>query len=87
MTPRKAMKWKNGLGFTVKRKARKHHACTQCYRDIRPNEEYYQLNYYEGNKHYPICENCWKGPKLSATSGAKFKDTDEEASEFKPDIL
>lgn len=83
--PRKAIKWKNGKGFTVKRKARINHECHICDGIIEPNKEYYQLNYYEGNKTYPICDNCWTGPKLSAMTTAKFRDSDEFATEYKPD--
>ena len=87
MAPRKAIKWKSGKGYTVKRLARKSHECHKCGRDISPNEEYYQLNYYEGNRTYPFCEDCWTGPKLSAQTKAKFKDTGEYATEYKPDPL
>jgi len=87
MSARKAVKWKSGKGYTVKRRARKTHECHKCGQTILPNEEYYQLNYYEGTRTYPICENCWTGPKLSARHISKYKDTGEFATEFKPDVL
>jgi hypothetical protein len=85
VSPRKAIRWKSGEGYTVKRRARKIHECTQCDRDILANEEYYQLNYYKGTRTYPICEKCWKGPKLSAQHKTKYRKTYEEASEVKPE--
>ena len=78
-------KWRNGRGYTRKRKASKNHECHICGGTISVNEEYYQLNYYGGNKVYPICENCWNGPKLSSSNTAQYKDTWEDATEFKPD--
>lgn len=87
MSPRKAIKWQGGKGYTVKRRARKNHECTKCGRIIETNEEYYQLNYYEGTRTYPICDNCWTGPKLSAQHQTKYEDIGEFATEYKPEPL
>lgn len=77
----KARKMKSGEGYIVKRKARKLHFCEECESSIEPNEEYYQLNYYGSMKLYPICENCWRGDKLSAKNNNIYNDLLDEATE------
>lgn len=53
----------------TKRRARKEHTCKECYGDISPREEYYEISYEGDDAQYHtvrVCENCWEGSPLFA---------------------
>ena len=77
----KARKFESERGYVVKRKARLNHECHRCGEVIGVNEEYYQLTYYGGRRHYPICESCWSGSEMRAKNPAEYAETEEFATE------
>ena len=75
------MRFKTKNGYVVKRKARLNHVCHICNETIKPNEEYYQLHYYDSWGIYPVCEGCWSGIGLNARNKVSYKETERFATE------